>query len=130
MAITEQLPGLLREIAEIAGEAAALRVAQARGGTRAYIPRPENLSATHWLVQALGLEPARELASIYQGEHLDIPLGPHAGNQAAITAAITRGLAEGRSAADIARAVGVTERTVTNHRARQQRRQQQYSLFS
>ena len=36
--MNERLPGLLAEIAAVAGEAAALAVAEAVGGTQIYIP--------------------------------------------------------------------------------------------
>ena len=49
------LPGILGEIAEVAGFKAALQVARAKGGTKAYFPvTPED---DHWLVKAVGRRP-------------------------------------------------------------------------
>lgn len=124
------LPGILAEIAELAGVYAAAAVAQAKGGARAYIPAPESLKPEHWLAVALGLDKALEFAARYRGEIVEIPLGPWAGNKAAVDAAIKRGIADGKSAPQIAREVGVTERTVTNHKRKTRRVSQQYSLFS
>lgn len=50
------LPGILAEIAEVAGEDAALALARVRGGTPIYIPpRPAN---DHWLCELWGADKA------------------------------------------------------------------------
>lgn len=111
------LPGVLAEVAEVAGQAAALRLADARGGTeKTYVPRPEALTAEHWLVQALGWDDAKTVAARIGGGPVPIPLGPLSGLRGRVRTAIRRALAEGRSAAEVARLVGVHQRTVRRHR--------------
>ena len=116
------LPGILADIAELAGMAAAARVARERGGGRVYIPSPNHVGPGHWLAQAMGQEPARRLARQYCGLVVDIPLGPFAGHRNELHAAIRRALATGASVRDAAIALGVTERTVYNIKASRKKR--------
>lgn len=109
------LPGVLAEIAEIAGEAAALAVAGAKGGRRAYIPAAGNLTRDHWLVEAVGLDAARKIAMRLGGGEVPIPLGP-AGSRARIWHIIREGIEAGLTAPEIAARVGVDEKTVRRHR--------------
>ena len=46
------LPVILREIADSAGLEAALKLAEAKGGTRIYVPKTSG--ARHWLTELLG----------------------------------------------------------------------------
>ncbi len=105
-------PGILAEIAEVAGPMAAYRVAQAKGGVPAYFPEPEHLTDTHWLVAACGWEAARRIARRLARCRELVPLGPLSGNRAAIAKAIREGLAAGASRRETARHVGVALRTV------------------
>jgi hypothetical protein len=109
-------PGILADIAEVAGPMAALRVAGAKGGINAYIPLPERLRDDHWLVLACGWEGAVAVAARLGNGVVPVPLGPFAGNRAAIRRAIREGLAAGLSGWEIARRTGVTDRTVRNHK--------------
>lgn len=115
-AVLAQLPGVLAQVAQAAGLEAAVRLAQARGGGRAYIPAPEALHDRHWLVLAVGMEAALAIASALGGNEVEVPLGPFAGNRAHVWAAIERGLNEGLSVEQAARQVGVTARTVRRHK--------------
>ena len=63
------------------------------------------MEAAHAIVQALG------------GGEVEVPLGPFAGNRAAVWAAIERGLDAGLSVEQAARQVGVTARTVRRHKS-------------
>ncbi|MFN3990035.1 MAG: hypothetical protein ACK4IS_07235 [Erythrobacter sp.] len=115
----DPLPQVLADIAMIAGEEAARRVAEAVGGTRVYIP--PHPGPDHWLAKLLGLEAARKIADHFTagvgGARVDIPLGDSgfiAGQQARIDAMILAG----RSERDIALACGYTERSVRRRRAR------------
>lgn len=115
-AVLAQLPGVLAQVAQAAGLEAAVRLAQARGGGRAYIPAHEALHARHWLVLAVGMEAALAITSALGGNEVEVPLGPFAGNRAQVWAAIERGLNEGLSVEEAARQVGVTARTVRRHK--------------
>jgi len=107
------LPELLAEIAAVAGFDAALKIAAAKGGIRAYFPRHPD--AGHWLSLAVGMDTARKigehLASGLRGIELDVPMGPNL-SQAARWRRIEAMSAEGRSRATIARVVGCHHKTV------------------
>lgn len=107
------LPGVLAEIAEVAGESAALAIAYARGGTQVYIPPvpPEE----HWLCELVGLEKARIIADHFTcglaGRRLELPLGP-AGHGANVRAKVDAMLRAGASERDIALATRYTTRAI------------------
>ena len=107
-------PGILGDIVDAAGPLAAYRVAEAKGGAPAYFPRPENLTDDHWLVTTCGWDAARAIARRVGGCREEVPLGPLAGNRAAVHRAVRSGLAEGLSGNAVALLVGVTARTVRN----------------
>jgi hypothetical protein len=70
------LPGILAEIAEVAGDDAALAVARVRGGTQIYIPpKPAN---DHWLCELIGLDQAyavcEKLTAGVGSRRADVPL--------------------------------------------------------
>jgi hypothetical protein len=114
--ILAQLPGVLAGAAKAAGLRAAMQLAEARGGCRAYIPRPDALREGHWLVRATGMEAARAIADALGGGEVEVPLGPFAGNRAAVWTAIERALNAGQTVEQTARQVGVTARTVRRHK--------------
>jgi hypothetical protein len=113
------LPGVLREIAAVAGEDAALAIARARGGTSVYFPPVP--SEDHWLCALVGREAAQavcdQLTCGVGPLRVDLPRGPtrHA---ASMQAKIDTMLAEGRSELDINRATGYTIRAIRWRRAR------------
>jgi 1,6-anhydro-N-acetylmuramate kinase len=121
--MTDKLPGVLQEIAELVGEQAALIIATRFGGTRIYMPT--KAGDTHPLVESIGRDAAEKLCEHFmvdgRGQRIDIPL--HFGRtyrqlQRAIAKCVHE-LDDGtRSAPAIARAIGVTTRTVNRHRAR------------
>jgi DNA-binding NarL/FixJ family response regulator len=118
--MTEQeLPGFLADIAEVCGREAALKVAAAKGGTRAYFPSEARLHAAHWLVAAVGMDDAkticRELFGARLGGSVEIPLAS-ASRRHRVWTEIRRMLDEGCSSAAIARALEVNEKTVRRHR--------------
>jgi len=98
------LPHALEEIADIIGEAAALRLAQARGGTRVYIPHDPTPGCV--LAQIVGLDAAHKLARLYAGDRPEIPQAARLKNKRA------RILREDGSQAAIARRVKCSERYV------------------
>lgn len=106
------------------GLEAAVKVANARGGTRAYFP--PSVPATHWLAKLIGTESANRLChyltrGVGMGASLNIPLArASAFNrfQNRVNHEIDAGLAEGLSAQQIALRVGVTARAVHRRRAK------------
>jgi len=115
----DPLPQVLADIAMIAGEEAARRVAGAVGGTQVYIP--PHPGPDHWLAKLVGLEAARRIADHFTAgvgpARIEIPLGD-AGFIAAQQARCDAMLLAGRSERDIALALGYTIRTVRRRRAR------------
>ncbi|WP_311272364.1 MULTISPECIES: helix-turn-helix domain-containing protein [unclassified Rhizobium] len=113
------LPGLLGDIAEIAGATVALQIAQSHGGTRVSIPpRAED---NHWLTELVGFETAnlicKGLATLdpdgrLKGIHSEImPLGPASLLKNARRKAL-QALDDGKSVREAARLAGLHERTV------------------
>lgn len=135
----DELPALLREIADVVsaatgdarqGLAAALAIAEARGGQRIYMPVA--LQPEHWLVRTIGMTAATALAQHFpKGECLDVPFGP-AGSYLAERRRRARLYAEAvsgnLSANDAARRIGVTRRAVFDAK-RRMRSHAQPSLF-
>lgn len=68
--LKEDLPGSLEEIAEVIGREGALKLVDACGGTRIFVPR--RLRIQHKLVTWLGLEQARRLSHHFGGETLTV----------------------------------------------------------
>jgi hypothetical protein len=113
-----ELPGVLAQIANVAGDDAALAIAQARGGTQIYVPPLPG--PDHWLSKLVGLEAARaiadELTGGFAGARIDLPLGP-AGHAAQMRAKMDAMIAQGRSERDIAMATRYSTRTIRRRRA-------------
>lgn len=114
------LPGVLGEIARVAGEDAALKVARRFGGTRVYFPAEPG--PDHWLTQLVDRE-----AALAIGEHLtggfsgglriDLPVGRF-GHQEGPRAKVDRMIREGASERDIALATRYTTRGVRKRKAK------------
>jgi hypothetical protein len=107
------LPGVLAEIAEVAGSDAALKIAHAKGGTRVWIPM--RLPSDHWLVVLVGLDHAKAIANKLSAgtvgmEHV-IPMGPIR-SRTATWRTMKHMKGEGASASVIARATGTHYKTV------------------
>lgn len=113
------LPGVLRQIAEVAGEDAALAIAAARGGTQVYFPPRPN--ARHWLCKLIGRERAEvvcdQLTCGVGPLRLDLPLGP-TGHRMSGAAKVDALLAQNLSESQIARMTGYTIRGVRMRRAK------------
>lgn len=108
-----RLPGILAEIAEVAGVEAALAIARVRGGTQIYVPpKPAN---DHWLCRLIGRDEAmavcERLTCGVGPLRVDLPLGP-VGQAAKIRARIDAMIVEQRSERDIALATGYTTRSI------------------
>lgn len=128
----DPLPQVLADIARIAGEEAARRVADAVGGTQVYIPPQPG--PDHWLSKLVGLEAACRIADHFTAGvgplRLEIPLGD-VGFMASAQARCDAMLLAGRSERDIALALRYTIRGVRKRRARLKalRDSRQGSLF-
>lgn len=118
-----QFTGVLKEIADVAGEAAAVALAASVGGTRIYIPAPRRLNEKHWLVVCVGrraaLKIAEHFSSASSGQRIDIPLcggGAYPQLRRAIAKRVHEMNQAGASASEITQAVGITTRAVHRHR--------------
>lgn len=123
--MTEKLPGILQEIAETAGETAALTIASRYGGTRVYFPARTNGIEKHWLVDCVGPDAANKLCDHFavdgRGQRIEIPLyvgGTYRQFVRAVAQRLHELNEEGASSTEIVRQVGVTQRSVHRHRAR------------
>lgn len=112
-----QLTGVLGEFEEIAGFAAAVKIAAVKGGSVAYIPQPRNLKPEHWLCAAIGMDDAVKIAKQFGSNEIEIPLGPFGGNRGRVWQIIRQAIKDGHSAAKAARLAGVTIRTVRRHKS-------------
>ncbi|PAL20202.1 helix-turn-helix domain-containing protein [Sphingopyxis sp. GW247-27LB] len=127
------LPPILTEIAEVAGEDAALTIARVRGGTSIYIPPvPAN---DHWLCRLIGRDEAKAVcAHLTRGQgrprRLELPLGP-TGSAASARAQVDELLGADMSERDIALRTGYTIRGIRLRRKKLgiKRNDGQLSLF-
>lgn len=109
------LPPVLARVAEACGRGAALRLASEFGGTVIYVPKKAQPSSP--LVRTIGAAAVEMMIAEFGHGNLEIPLGPF-GLRRDTHRAIRRGLAQQRSQAKVARAVGVHHRTVRRHAQR------------
>jgi sulfite reductase beta subunit-like hemoprotein len=71
-----QLPSTAQEIAEVIGVEKTMELVRGKQKTKCrslYVPSPNRMKSSHWLVQTIGEEAARELSQEYAGEPLTIP---------------------------------------------------------
>jgi len=124
------LPGVLEEIAEVAGIAAAWALVRAKGGTEQFLP--EVPPHRHWLVEAVGMEAARKICAHFRGNHQMRVKIPRA-HDAQQLERWRRAVESDMSANETALEMGVDVRTVFNWRARLRRHRRpdpnQGSLF-
>lgn len=123
--MTDALPGLLGEIAEVAGLSAALTIAETVGGTRVSIPA--RATDSHWLVETVGREAADKICNHFRtlspegreagARHVIIPRGP-AGCLAKARTRLAKELENGTSAREAARRAGLSERAAFRMRAK------------
>ena len=100
-------PGILAKIAEVAGEAAATRLALAAGGTvMTFSARPNSA-----LARIVGAAAAAQIADALGPEKYTIPMA-HLRGEKGRRAAAARMLAEGAPAKQVAKTCDVHERTV------------------
>lgn len=105
----DQLPPAAAEIAELVGVEPTLRLIEAWGGVRLYVP--QQMPEDHLLVSTLGRAEADALAERYGGETLNVPRCLHA-MRAVRNGHIRRDRSAGVSPALLALRYGLTERQV------------------
>lgn len=111
--MTERLPGLLGEIADVAGMAAALKLARERGGTEmTFSGRPGSV-----LALIVGDEAAARIADRFGPQKYVIPMANVRG-RGARQAAVARMMADKATASQAARAHEVHERTARRIRSK------------
>lgn len=121
------LTGILAEVGDACGLAAALRLAADFGGTEIYVPL--KMTAGHKLINSLGRDAAETLAGLYGGDTILIPMGPTT-TISRVRAAVREHLAAGvKSATQIARAAGCHTRTVFRHKNPGMKDDSQEELF-
>lgn len=113
------LPDILYRVAEECGLEAALVLGVHYGGRRLHVPK--NVRPGHELARLVGMEVLEFLVREAAGDDIDIPMGPAAAPRQRAQQVATLD-AQGLSAAEIARRLGISERTVFNHRARRRDR--------
>lgn len=122
--MTEALPAILAEIADLIGEVAAIAIAARKGGTRIYLPA--RVKPDHWLVEAVGFDKAKILCEHFtvdrkRGAFVDIPLyvgGTYRQMIRAIAERVHKLDDDEESSSAIARTLGIHQRTVHRHRSR------------
>lgn len=124
------LPNLLREVRDALGLEMALALAQHFGGLEVKIPQKP--SATHPIATRISPALLEWLVARSGGERLAIPLGPRHPDKlraAERAAQVQRLTAQGWSSAEIARSLGMHERSVRLIRERTRSPALQMDLF-
>lgn len=109
----QNLPALLRAMAEEHGYGKALQFANDFGGLQ--ITMPATAKPDHAIAQSVGLPVLRWLVEKHGGEKFDIPIGP-ASSYGKLIARTRRLVEERLPTTEIVRRAGVTTRTVRRHR--------------
>lgn len=108
----QDLPTLLRQIAEVCGLGVALTLAAEYGSSHGlYVPRTPRID--HPLAQLVGWEAMQALCHHWGGERLQVPRAANAGNAKRVILAAP----EDARSADVARRAGCTVRYVRRVRA-------------
>lgn len=105
------LPPRLAELASVIGLPATLRLVEARGGTRIYVP--DTVTSDSWLARLIGLIPFEALVKHYRREFLVLDRAA-AALRAVRDRRIIADHAEGASTASLALECGLTQRQVFN----------------
>ncbi|MDT8428511.1 MAG: Mor transcription activator family protein [Pseudomonadales bacterium] len=114
---TQDMPAVVREIADVIGISHALRIVQAYAGTRVYIP--DQVGTDHHLAELLPRDALDKLSAHYARESVVIPVCAKA-VRSARDKEISRQQAAGMSVAALARRYALTERQIYSILARQQ----------
>lgn len=109
-ALAAALPASLADIIDAIGIAATLKLVEAFGGIRIYVPSEDTLHEGHPLVRAIGMEAAVKLARLYPSEFIEPPRAT-AYMREIRNAAVREGM-ENASAAELARRFQTTRRNI------------------
>lgn len=107
---------LLNQIADVAGERAALVLGTEKAGLQIYIP--DRVTKDHWLVSLVGWDAAKAIASKWGTQHITMPVAMN-GDRRRRAAKIAELIEKGYSNNEIVRMTGVSRRTVIEHRSKQ-----------
>lgn len=111
------LPTIYREIADVAGLDAALRLGERYGGGWLRLPCSDRLSEDHALVALIGWSAAEAVCNWRGGDAMILPLPPESGLSGKRRRAL-RALAEGKGVDEAARIAGMTSRSMHRYRAK------------
>lgn len=104
------LPPILQDMVELIGLALTMKLVEAHGGTRLFVPKRE-VAGDHPLAKLIGSEAAQMLIDAYGGEeHFDIPLAMRA--LKAVRNAQIRAERKNESERVLARRYQTTERNI------------------
>lgn len=106
---------LLAVVEHCCGREAMERLAFKVGGGRVTVPREPR--EHHVLSLILGVEGTRKVVAIFGWGEVEVPMGPAALHERLRTAAEAL-IKSGKSGPEVARALGVSQRTVTRYRRR------------
>ena len=104
----------INDLVQLVGVEAVQTLLTTCGGMSVYIPTPERMADSHWLVVALGWDKAALIADRYAGDRLSLPLVK--GNRARVWSELNRGIQQGLSVPELVRRTGLHERTIRRHR--------------
>lgn len=104
----------INDLVQLVGVEAVQTLLTTCGGMSVYIPTPERMPDSHWLVMAVGFEAAMLIADRYAGDRLSLPLVK--GNRARVWSSLHRGIQQGLSVPELVRRTGLHERTIRRHR--------------
>lgn len=107
----DDLPPVARDLVEVIGLPAAVRLVEKWGGVRIYVPA--TVGEDHPLARMIGVDTARALCEYCAGELLAVPRAAAALREAR-NREIRARYADGESQARLARAYALTERQVRN----------------
>nr|WP_298099731.1 hypothetical protein [uncultured Shinella sp.] len=116
---------LLNQIADVAGERAALLLGTEKAGLQIYIP--DRVPDDHWLAKLIGKDAARAIAAKWGTQHITIPVAMN-GDRRKRATLIAQLIEKGYSNNAIVQMTGVSRRTVIEHRSKRQD-DRQGSLF-
>lgn len=121
-----------RELVDVIGKAAALKLCAARAGRRCYVPDKSRIGEDHWLAKTIGLDAALKLSrhvgthgsatgtgrdnitTLGRGGFLSVPMAVLRTDSVTVVAAMTD---SGKSSAQISQELRITQRAVHRNRA-------------